>query len=731
MTSALAAYSASSAALAASRAPKKVSWAARNRCHSSSSTSLRRRAGRLPLPHQVAVAAGGRAPLGRVGQRLGLLDQPLLDRRGRRRASRSARRSAPCGAGCTTSGRPRTGATARRRTRGRCGGAPSTRRAACAAGWRRCASRCPRRSSRPRRPASPWRPWPRRSSATRSARRASRCSSITGPQRVEPRRQRRPGRRPRWPRSTCAATVFDRLGAPPRATSRRTGSAARAARPRTTSASNRSVKKASASSGVPAGYCPTGPLAVGGADEDVPVLVDATPLVHRPLAHHCRHGSQRPMSAITVLRPQPMRACDRPGSASTVGLAGADRRLPRRSVGHQLLRRGDGSRRRVRGRRPGHGRHRGRRPSRRGAPAQARQRPGDARPRRPHVLRGAGGGRRTTPRPGSTPTTGTCSPTRWPACRRETARMLLGGDYSWDEPDDVRELGDLQELELAGLRFVVDHTPGHTEGSVTFRSPYPDARRGLRGDVLRRPAVRRLDRPHRPARRRPPDDAAQPAPPRCCRCADDIVVLPGHGEQTTIGRERATNPFLHDLATIEPTVTRGLDMTDKPTPLSGFPELLPEHRAVERQVIAQPVAHLRAARLRQHRDPRRRAARPALQGRRDRQGDLRPAPAAGRRLGGRLRARPALRPHRAVRALRARARRQARVPVPALPDPAGLARRAAAGGPLPPVHPGRHRRRRPRRAAVPPRRRGGAGDGGGARRAAAAEPLRSRSTTAS
>ena len=29
--------------------------------------------------------------------------------------------------------------------------------------------------------------------------------------------------------------------------------------------------------------------------------------------------------------------------------------------------------------------------------------------------------------------------------------------------------------------------------------------------------------------------------------ADDIVVLPGHGEQTSIGRERATNPFLHDL----------------------------------------------------------------------------------------------------------------------------------------------------------------------------------------
>jgi glyoxylase-like metal-dependent hydrolase (beta-lactamase superfamily II) len=29
--------------------------------------------------------------------------------------------------------------------------------------------------------------------------------------------------------------------------------------------------------------------------------------------------------------------------------------------------------------------------------------------------------------------------------------------------------------------------------------------------------------------------------------AVDIVVLPGHGEQTSIGRERATNPYLQDL----------------------------------------------------------------------------------------------------------------------------------------------------------------------------------------
>src|SRR4249919_821880 len=57
---------------------------------------------------------------------------------------------------------------------------------------------------------------------------------------------------------------------------------------------------------------------------------------------------------------------------------------------------------------------------------------------------------------------------------RETSQMLLGGNYQWAEPDDVREVADNQVLELAGLQFVVDHTPGHTRGSVTFRSPYDE-----------------------------------------------------------------------------------------------------------------------------------------------------------------------------------------------------------------------------------------------------------------
>ena len=133
----------------------------------------------------------------------------------------------------------------------------------------------------------------------------------------------------------------------------------------------------------------------------------------------------------------------------------------------------------------------------------------------------------------------------------ETTQMLLGGDYSWAEPDDVRELADLAELELAGLRFVVDHTPGHTEGSVTFRTPYaatgtPQAQDVsevmFSGDLLFAGSIGRTDLPGGDHATMLRSLAGKVLP-----LADDVVVLPGHGEQTSIGRERATNPYLQDL----------------------------------------------------------------------------------------------------------------------------------------------------------------------------------------
>ena len=145
---------------------------------------------------------------------------------------------------------------------------------------------------------------------------------------------------------------------------------------------------------------------------------------------------------------------------------------------------------------------------------------------------------------------------------RESHTMLsrmLGADHEWAEPDDVRELADGQELEVAGLRFVVDHTPGHTRGSVTFRTPYDDAddvsEVMFSGDLLFAGSIGRTDLPggDHPTMLRSLTEKVLPL-------ADDIVVLPGHGEQTTIGRERATNPFLLELqdSGAAGRVTRGL-----------------------------------------------------------------------------------------------------------------------------------------------------------------------------
>ncbi len=133
----------------------------------------------------------------------------------------------------------------------------------------------------------------------------------------------------------------------------------------------------------------------------------------------------------------------------------------------------------------------------------------------------------------------------------ESADLLAGLGYAMAEPDDVRALDDGQDLELAGLRFSVDHTPGHTAGSVTFRSPYegPEdfSQLMLSGDLLFAGSIGRTDLPGG-------DGAVMltSLQTKVLPLADDNVVLPGHGPQTTIGRERATNPFLLDLPAVSP-----------------------------------------------------------------------------------------------------------------------------------------------------------------------------------
>ncbi len=146
-------------------------------------------------------------------------------------------------------------------------------------------------------------------------------------------------------------------------------------------------------------------------------------------------------------------------------------------------------------------------------------------------------------------------------------RQLFGG-IRLSEPDDLIELADGMRVELAGITLVVDHAPGHTPGSVTFRLPLqaqahapaagpapglagaadlagPVAEVGplFSGDLLFAGSIGRTDLPG--------GDYAtilDSLARVCLPLPDETVVLAGHGPQTTIGAERAANPFLAGLA---------------------------------------------------------------------------------------------------------------------------------------------------------------------------------------
>lgn len=134
----------------------------------------------------------------------------------------------------------------------------------------------------------------------------------------------------------------------------------------------------------------------------------------------------------------------------------------------------------------------------------------------------------------------------------QTAAMF-GGRLEWTEPDDVKPLADGEVLSVAGLELTVDHAPGHTPGSVTFRLPHEEVvpEVMLSGDLLFAGSIGRTDLPGGDHATMLRSLAAKVLPLR-----DEVVVLPGHGPQTTIGQERATNPFLQDLPPAAPT--RGL-----------------------------------------------------------------------------------------------------------------------------------------------------------------------------
>lgn len=124
---------------------------------------------------------------------------------------------------------------------------------------------------------------------------------------------------------------------------------------------------------------------------------------------------------------------------------------------------------------------------------------------------------------------------------------MFGGRLPYAEPEDVTELPNGGTITVAGLEITVDHAPGHTRGSVLFRlagagSSFEADELCLSGDVLFAGSIGRTDLPGGSM-----DAMWLSLRDKILPLDDSTVVLPGHGPATTIGRERATNPYLRDL----------------------------------------------------------------------------------------------------------------------------------------------------------------------------------------
>ena len=111
------------------------------------------------------------------------------------------------------------------------------------------------------------------------------------------------------------------------------------------------------------------------------------------------------------------------------------------------------------------------------------------------------------------------------------------------EPKQVVELDrDGDKVDIGETVVTIDHTPGHTRGSVVFRVAGDGSEIAFTGDTLFRQSVGRTDLPGGSGR-----DLLGSIVTKLLVLDDDTVVLPGHGEKSTIGFERRANPFLEGL----------------------------------------------------------------------------------------------------------------------------------------------------------------------------------------
>src|SRR5947209_4942339 len=122
--------------------------------------------------------------------------------------------------------------------------------------------------------------------------------------------------------------------------------------------------------------------------------------------------------------------------------------------------------------------------------------------------------------------------------------LLAYDDIDLEPPELIFGLEDGERVSGAGMTFTALHTPGHTRGSTCFLLEVEgEAPILFSGDHLFKGSIGRTDLPGGSREQLLDSMVAKILPLR-----DDVQVLPGHGDTTTVGDERATNPFLLGLA---------------------------------------------------------------------------------------------------------------------------------------------------------------------------------------
>ena len=117
----------------------------------------------------------------------------------------------------------------------------------------------------------------------------------------------------------------------------------------------------------------------------------------------------------------------------------------------------------------------------------------------------------------------------------ESARAFGIRNASNVTPDRWLEDGD--QVQVGELTFEVLHCPGHSPGSVALFNA--EQRLAIVGDVLFAGSIGRTDLPG--GNQRQLLDSIRD---KLLPLGDDVAIISGHGPTSTIGRERATNPFL-------------------------------------------------------------------------------------------------------------------------------------------------------------------------------------------